>query len=338
MIRNAVLAKELRSRVRTWRSPFLISIYLGILGGVAFAYYYLLTNQPYGGMGPEVGLTIYTFLAIFQLLLIVFVTPGMTAGVISNERERQTFDLLLCTRLSATSIVLGKLASAMSYLFLLILTSIPLFSIVFLFGGVSPKELALTFAVYVMTAITLGAIGIFCSAIIRKTQIGTVLTYAMAFFLIVGTLLIGVFWDSYRQSKNLNQGPYPPPPPIIVYFNPAVALVSAMPIENRGNPFMEIFGRYAMYRKSMTFYSAPAAATRVSAVKMGMTTPAPTYPPPKIPKLEPWQFNFIFDAIIIFVLMTVTVFLIQPVRPWPWVVWRRRKMRRELAHARQIQA
>lgn len=49
MIFNPVLAKELRDRVRTWRSPLLISGYLFALAGIGGLNYYMQTRYNYGG-------------------------------------------------------------------------------------------------------------------------------------------------------------------------------------------------------------------------------------------------------------------------------------------------
>ena len=72
-------------------------------------------------------------LSVLQLALIVFITPGLTAGVISSERERQTLNMLLTTTQSSTSIIIGKLVSSVAYLLLLMIASLPLYSIVFLY-------------------------------------------------------------------------------------------------------------------------------------------------------------------------------------------------------------
>jgi len=288
-----VLQKEFRSRMRGWRSPLVISIYLGLLAGITYAYFYMTTQRMmYGGFfGPEVGLQMYGVLAIFQLMLVAFVTPALTAGVISGERERQTLPLLLCTRLSATSIVLSKLVASLSYILLLLIASLPVFSIVFLFGGVSPKELLQILAIYLMTALTLGSIGIFCSSVTRKTQVSTVLTYAIVFVLLIGTLMAGTFQMATNQGQ-----PYVKPP-VVIYANPLVALTSVLPQQygSFGIPFIG------------PIYASP-----------------PTYPGMKPVKLLPaWEYNFIFDAVLIVVLLLASVLIIKPVKRWPRFNWRR---------------
>src|SRR5919202_528256 len=139
MIRvNAVLGKELTTRMRGWRAAAIITGYLAFLAAVSLA---VLSNpnapQSYAE-AANMGKTLFTWLAGFQMALVIFVTPASTADAISGERQRQTLDLLLATRLSSPSIVLGKLVAGLAFDVLLILCSLPLFSLVFLFGGVSP--------------------------------------------------------------------------------------------------------------------------------------------------------------------------------------------------------
>ena len=67
----------------------------------------------------------------------MFIVPAVTASSISGERERQTLDLMLTTRMSAGQIVGGKLLSALSTLLLLILSSFPAVAMVFVYGGIT---------------------------------------------------------------------------------------------------------------------------------------------------------------------------------------------------------
>lgn len=286
---NPVLGKEFRSRMRTWKSPLVISIYLGIMALISLGYYWTQQNAlMYRGFGPEVGPQIYVTLAIFQLLLVSFVTPAFTAGIISGERERQTFDLLICTRLSATSIVLNKLLASISYIILLIVASLPVFAVVYFFGGVLLTEIAQVFVVYVMTALTFGAIGVFCSTIFKRTQVSVVVTYIVVFFFLVGTVAIAGFMASVKPMAFGQQ-------PWVAYLNPLVALTSTFPGQfTEGIPFMFNTGARA-YGMAMPGGTSLAAEA-----------------------LMPWQYNFIGDAIIIAILLAAAIILVKPVGRWGW--------------------
>ena len=283
-ILNPILSKEFRSRMRSWKSPLVISLYLGTLALITIAYYWVKQkNMMYSGFGPNVGPEIYVVLTVFQLLLVSFVTPAFTAGVINGERERQTFDLLTCTPLSATSIVLNKLFASISYIFLLIIASLPAFGVVYFFGGVLLSEIVQVFIIYLVTALTFGTIGIFCSAIFKRTQVSMVVSYIIVFIFLIGTLLVTVF------LQGMHSGAYPVGQrtvPLIIYLNPLIALFSIFPAY--GIPyFVSDIIQQIFYRNGM------AAA--------GIQT------------IAPWQYNFIINGIIVIILLVATIILIDPV-------------------------
>ena len=117
------------------------------------------------------------FMAIIFLLTLVtlILAPASTAGAISLEREKQTLDLLAVTPISSLAIVLGKLLSALSWILLLLLASIPVVALVFTFGGVGPDDVVRAYVVLLVTAFAFGAIGLFVSALVRRTQAATVI-------------------------------------------------------------------------------------------------------------------------------------------------------------------
>src|SRR5207244_1080425 len=135
---NPIVAKEYRTRMRTWRSPFAITLYVVLLGGLGWAVFAAMTGNTLGlgGSGTNYGMYLFMFLIVFQVALLGFITPALTAGAISSERERQTLDLLFVTPLAPFSILWGKLLASMSFVVLLLILSIPLFSLVFLLGGI----------------------------------------------------------------------------------------------------------------------------------------------------------------------------------------------------------
>src|SRR5207302_2770527 len=197
---NPIVAKEYRSRMRTWRSPLAMSIYILLLGGLGWAIFSAQAgsarNSFNTGQAANYGQQLFLYLVMFQLGLIAFVTPALTAGAISGERERQTIDLLFVTRIPPFSIVWGKLIASMSFVLLLLLLSVPIFSLVFLFGGIELDQLAAAFLVTAVSALTLGIIGIACSTAFRRTLPATVSAYGAAFILLAGSLLFGLLFPT----------------------------------------------------------------------------------------------------------------------------------------------
>ncbi len=238
----AVCVKELRGRMRGRRAFIAITFYVGLLAAFA-TMLYSIANQSFNSGGgsafvsAQLGQTIFIGLLLLETLLVLVLTPAFTAGVISGEREKQTFDMLVTTPISPLAIVLGKLVSALAWTFLLIVASIPLTSLVFVFGGAGPDDLIRGYLVLFSTAVGVGAIGTFFSSLARRTQVATVLTYVSLLALTLGTGFLFIFWG---VTARWNASSAPPadesliatlqrrPPEALLWFDPFVADMDVM--------------------------------------------------------------------------------------------------------------
>jgi ABC-2 type transport system permease protein len=201
---NPIIVKELRSRMRGGRTSVILSIFLIGLAGVCYAVLRVYEAQARIGnplISAHVGKGLFTVLALAEVLLVTFLTPAVTAGAISGEREQLTYDLLVATPLRPGRILSGKLVATLSYVLLLIFTAIPLGSLVLIFGGVAPRDLLGALLLLVITAFTFGMIGLFCSAIVRRTITATILAYAIVLVMVVGSF----FAVTLRMAANPNQ-------------------------------------------------------------------------------------------------------------------------------------
>lgn len=200
-VMNPVLVKEFRGRMRTMKTSFLLAAYLLVVGAITFGYMYLrYANQIYYRPGENKDL--FMLLSILQLILIGVVAPSLTAGTISGERERQTLNILLTTHLSPTKIVMSKLTASLSFIALLVFATLPVYAIVFLYGGISPSQLLGVFVMYLMCMILFGTIGMFCSAWFKRTGVSNVVSYGLAMFLLGGTALITLFLMQYLDMRS----------------------------------------------------------------------------------------------------------------------------------------
>lgn len=223
MIINPVLRKEIKVKMRSWKAAGIIGAYLLILAAVALFITYMNANDIHASaINPQFSIGAYTAVAVIQFILILFIVPALTSGAIAGERERQTLDLILCTTLKPRNIIIGKLLASMSHVILLIIASIPMFSIVFLYGGISVVEIAQLFGFYIVTAIMTGSIGIFFSTHVKKTIAATVLTYALGLFMCFGTIFIAVFY--MRIFYNYDYQGYLP----VFYVNPLAGFSSLL--------------------------------------------------------------------------------------------------------------
>ncbi len=197
---NPMVLKELRGRMRGARAFIVLTVYLALMSAfvtliyIVFSESLSLTGPTQGG---EIGRVLFRSIVGVELFLVTFIAPAFAAGAISGERERQTYDLLRTTLLPARSLVGGKLFATLSYILLLLLAAIPLQSIAFLFGGVSGTEVVLSFVILLATAIQLGTVGVFFSALTVRTLSASVLSYAFALFTIIVLPIGGLFFLSF---------------------------------------------------------------------------------------------------------------------------------------------
>ncbi|TMU87957.1 ABC transporter permease [Bacillus sp. BHET2] len=221
---NPMLNKEFKLRFRSFKAFIGMLCYLMAVGIVVIGFIYMQTRFSNNGyFRPEESRAMFMILSFLQLSLVLFITPGLTGGVISGEREKQTLSMLLTTEQSSMSIILSKLVSSVSYLLLLVVSSLPLYSFVFLYGGVSPTDLLIVFGYSLFLIFAFGSVGVFYSTIIRKTIVSMVTTYATVLFLVVGTLFL------YMLSMAMGSGPYQnettPAPYLSAMFNPGIVIL-----------------------------------------------------------------------------------------------------------------
>ena len=200
---NPVVTKELRGRMRGTRTYWLLFSYVLVLSLILF-FSYLgwwaqhsadLLNGGGSGAGFTVGRLFFKILFYSQAVMMALITPALTAGAISVEREQRTFELLRGSVLRPGAIVWGKLASAVSFVALLLTSSLPLLSLCFLLGGVSPGEVFFAYLLLLGDAFLFGAIGLCWSAYAANTATATVLTYftMLAFFAVTFPFAVPTF-------------------------------------------------------------------------------------------------------------------------------------------------
>lgn len=201
--RNPVTIKELRSRMRGRRAFLLMTAYLLLMGGLIFIVYLAYvasTGNSFGPSNRQAGKAVFTAVLLVQVILVLFIGPAFTSAAIVGEKERQTYDLLRTTLLPARTLVTGKLLSSLSYIYLLIIVSIPLQGIAFLLGGISPIELLLSQLLILISAITFALIGLYISTIMRSTLTASLTTFAVAFTLTFGTPIVAALIASILGS------------------------------------------------------------------------------------------------------------------------------------------
>ncbi|HUF06838.1 MAG TPA: ABC transporter permease subunit [Candidatus Binatia bacterium] len=235
-----IMVKELRSRMRGRRAFIVLTLYLAMLALITYGVYVVVgpaaravAGQPVGiGFGSSnasaiIGQWIFSALSIFQVVLVSMIAPAFTAGQISLEREKQTLDLLISTPMRPGAIIIGKLLTALAFVVLMVVAAIPITAIVLMYGGASIDDIVRQQLLLLSVAIGFGAVGIFASALMRRTQAATVVTYGAVLVLTLGSAMTFAFWDEVatRSESGFVTQPRDGAPEALRYLNPMVGML-----------------------------------------------------------------------------------------------------------------
>lgn len=195
---NPVLRKEIKTSMRSWKIFLAIGLYLLLMFGAVFMFIYFtqLSITTYS-FNFEDASVFYILMSLLQLGFIMFISPALTSGSISGEREKQTLDMMLLTKMNPISIIIGKLLSSLGIVIIMIITSFPVFSIVLNYCGISIINLLTIFGFFILISCSMGSIGIFFSTIFKKTSIATVASYIFIFVICILNLIAYVINKSF---------------------------------------------------------------------------------------------------------------------------------------------
>lgn len=182
---NPVMVKEFRTR-RFGRVHWLLRLVaISALVSLLLAYAATTGTIDWGVK------TIGAIMVILQVALILLLTPSLGASLISAERESGGWELLMTTPLSAASILLGKLASVLLTLVLLMLATLPGYLVMI---WIQPPlrwqvwQVLICLGWMALLAMLLSAaVGSLC----RRTAAATTISYALLGTACIGTML---FW------------------------------------------------------------------------------------------------------------------------------------------------
>jgi ABC-type transport system involved in multi-copper enzyme maturation permease subunit len=173
---NPVLSRELLVNLRSSRAFGIQLAYVALLASlVLFAWPVLQggTAQISAGVAQQ----LYNLFFLGQFFLVALIAPAFASGSISGEKERKTYEMLLASPLEPTTIVAGKLLSSLTFLVLLILSSLPLMVLCYLLGGILLSEIVRAYLVLILAAGTFGLISLACSSFFHRTSSALVVSY-----------------------------------------------------------------------------------------------------------------------------------------------------------------
>ena len=248
---NPVLRNESKLAVRSIKFNLTILFYVLILSIGTILFYRSFVGEIYAsGTNPQYAVTLYIAMAIIQAFLLMFIVPSLTSTAICSEREKQTLDILLSTRLSTLQIILGKLFSSSLRVIVLIICTIPIYSICGLIGGVKISNILMLTLSFIVNTIFVGSIGILVSTYVRTSKVATAVAYSIILFIFAGLIIIGLIIFMIKINKIKYAGSNQIQIPYIIYLSPATGFFTMLNKQVGIGDISYMFGRFSLLKNA----------------------------------------------------------------------------------------
>jgi len=198
---NPVLRLSLRRGMRRGTTFALQFAYVAALMALVGILYLVVLSSPggQGSPGDQMGRLLFLWLALLQTFSLSLTGAVLAGSSISLEREQRTFEALRLTRLSVAEVLVGKYLSLFLLLALLIVTSIPIACLGFLFGGVAPAEVARATVLTLASTAAALAVGLACSAFCRRSSLAVAAASGIVLGGLLGIPVVTAVYSSYVQ-------------------------------------------------------------------------------------------------------------------------------------------
>ena len=272
-----LLSRELRSILRKKKTFVMLFLFLAALtffmlqGWSQVITYW--ANQSSDVARVSRGL--FFSLAFIHLLFLMIITPFMSASKVAEEREKGTLELLLSSPITPRQLVAAKLFAPLLFIVFLLTAAIPILSLCLMGGGLSPYVIFKAYLNMLLTIITFGSIGLFCSTLRPKLHEVYLITGGMILLYAIvipfhGTLIDLIGTRPARHISETNHLCHLLNPLVILWedFYPSSQSGSAINTVEMFDYFSYIFlgaGRYVKIRLGLDpLYIYPVMSLLVS--------------------------------------------------------------------------
>ena len=229
---NPVLRNETKIAVRSIKFTLMILAYVAVLAIAVMIYYNVISSEAfYNGLNLKSSTNFYVVMAVVQAALLFSIVPSLSSTAICSEREKQTLDILLSTKLTPLQIIIGKISSSSLRVIILIISMMPLYAVGSLMGGIKISYILQLILFFIINTIFMASIGVFISTCVKTSKVSTTLTYLLIVFIYLGVIAIafGILAFSTYQYYNANNltAPMPTISPII-YISPVIGFISLL--------------------------------------------------------------------------------------------------------------
>lgn len=175
-----------------------LSLILGLI-------YVVMSENAPSSVRNQAGEFLTPVLIFVQMGLICLIAPTFSASAISTEREQETFDLLIASLASPSTILFGKVGASLSYLFLTLFGSLPLVALTHSLGGVALGDIAIAYLVMLVAGVTYCSVSFLWSCLIRRGVLAQLVSIFTVIFLVAALPALSLFFSVL--ANNFSGGP-----------------------------------------------------------------------------------------------------------------------------------
>lgn len=210
---NPLFLKDLRINSRSKKTMLLYTLVNAFMAIIIMYIYSEINGEAIytGAINIENQVALYAAIFCMQVCMYALAMGVIAGSSITSEREKQTLEMLLTTKMTPFGIVFGKLLSSLTDIFMLVITSFPVVFITLMYGVVTVKQILMGVLVIFLVAIYIGSIGIFCSTICNKSSAAIVFSYlfiaafafipVVLFYLIISDSISDIMVSTVANNK-----------------------------------------------------------------------------------------------------------------------------------------
>lgn len=239
MMINPILRNEIKTEGRRFKFYLLIMLYPLLIGVPTVLIFNAIIQEPPIKSEDFIGL--YVFLVGIQAFILMFIVPALSASLITEEREKQTLDILLTTHMTPRRIIIGKLLSVVSKVILLIVCTLPVYGLMLFLGGIKLLDLLACNGFLMMTTIFVASLCILISTVVKTSKAANVISYLVELGLIIAYPIGLIIW--YGISLNQTNIDLDELIACLMNFSPAVGYLDLVFNQIQGEGFAyNLFG------------------------------------------------------------------------------------------------
>lgn len=176
-LESPILVREMRTLLRGRKFFASHMLLLTVLAGVLLI---AATTSAGSAQDPSsTGKALFWSFVFGLGVVVTFLVPAFSCTALTTEREAKTLDLLLTTTIRPWEVVWGKLLSALVVILLFMASALPLITVCFLFGGVSPWELALLYLGVLFCTMVVSSMSLAVSSHCKESKSSVVISYVL---------------------------------------------------------------------------------------------------------------------------------------------------------------